>query len=103
MNIIEIIDSNIDPWNVLDISREADDQEIENAWREMTSTGKNRDRVDLAYKLIASAEDRARFILLSPGIPETLDGFQNKMPLRTRYSGPGIWYSSLKKILEEQC
>lgn len=102
MNTMDIIDSKIDPWDVLDISREADDREIENAWREMSSKGRNRDRVHLAYKLIASAEDRARFMLLSPGTPESLDGIQDQMPLRSRYSGPGIWYSSLKNALEEQ-
>jgi hypothetical protein len=102
MNTMDIIDSRIDPWAVLDISREAGDRDIENAWREMSSTGGNRDRVHLAYKLIASAEDRARFMLLSPGAPESLDGIQEQMPLRSRYSGPGIWYSSLKKVLEEQ-
>lgn len=102
MNTMDIIDSKIDPWAVLDVSREADDRDIENAWKEMSSKGRNRDRVQLAYTLIASAEDRARFMLLSPGIPESLDCILDQMPLRSRYSGPGIWYSSLKKKLEEQ-
>ncbi|MBF9014756.1 MULTISPECIES: hypothetical protein [unclassified Oceanispirochaeta] len=102
MNAMDIIDSKIDPWAVLEISREAEDREIENAWRDKSSTGRNRDKVHLAYKMIASAEDRARLMLLSPGIPESLDEIQDQMPLRSRYSGPGIWYSSLKKVLEVQ-
>lgn len=102
MNTMDIIDSNIDPWTVLEIERDSDDNAIEAAWREKISSPKNRDRVHLAYKMIARAEDRAKYMLLSPGIPEKLDGIQEEMPLRSRYSGPGIWYQCLKDILEEK-
>lgn len=102
MNTMDIIDSKIDPWSVLDISVNAGDNEIEQAWRDKLSTGKNRDRVHLAYKMIACAEDRIRLQLLSPSSPHNLEEIQNEMPLRSRYSGPGVWYNSLRDILNDR-
>ncbi|MDC7231739.1 MAG: hypothetical protein PQJ58_00785 [Spirochaetales bacterium] len=102
MNIMDIIDSRIDPWEVLDIPRDAEDHEIKEAWKARTVSGRKRDRLHLAYKMIATAEDRELYRLLSPGTPETLEGFEQQLPLRSRYSGPGIWYNSLKKILETE-
>lgn len=102
MNTMDIIDSNIDPWDVLGIQKDSDDTVIEQAWRAKISARKNLDKVHLAYKMIANAEDRARYALLLPGIPESLEGIQDQMPVRSRFSGPGVWYKSLKTIIENQ-
>ncbi len=100
MNTMDIIDSRIDPWEILGVSGDAGDREIEEAWRKRSAGGGNRDKIHQAYKMICGERERAMYRLLSPGTPENLKDIKDGMPLRSRYSGPGVWYSALKREVE---
>ncbi len=102
MNTFDIMDSTIDPWQILGIGEDADDAQIEAAWKEHSSRGRNREKVHQAYRMIAHEEDRARLRLLSPGIPASLEAIKDDMPLRTRYTGPSAWYGNLKEVLRKE-
>ena len=102
MNTMDYLNSSMDPWKVLGISPDADDGMIEKAWKELSGSRHKDDRINQAYKMIASQESRAQWALLTPGRQETLKGILDELPLKPQYSGPGLWYASLKDALKQK-
>jgi len=102
MNTLDILNSNFDPWEVLGVTRDADNLTIEEAWKKLSNQRRVDDRVTQAYKMIATELYRAQWNLLSPGRQESLDTIFRELPLRPRYSGPGIWYRSLHEHMLRQ-
>ncbi len=101
MNTMDIIDSKINPWEVLGVPEDADDTMIREAWKVKSGGSGNRDKVHQAYRMVCGERERAMYRLLSPGVPENLKDIKDEMPLRSRYSGPGVWFSTLKREIEK--
>jgi hypothetical protein len=99
VNTMDYFNSTLDPWKVLGVNRDADDEEIEKAWKKISGSRHKGDKIGLAYKMIATEESRAQWFLLSPGRQESLEGILEDLPLRPKYSGPGIWYKTLENVL----
>jgi DnaJ-class molecular chaperone len=102
MNTFDYLNSTMDPWKVLGLSRDADNTEIEKAWKQLSGSRHKEDKINQAYRMIASEEARAQWKLLYPGRQETLEGILENMPLRPQYTGPGLWYQSLKDVIEKE-
>ncbi len=100
MNTLDMINLTINPWQLLGVSPEADDREIEEAWENLSNGHRKNDMIRQAYQLIATEQSRAQFRLLSPhqaGDPEEM---MEDIPPRPVYSGPGIWYKTLSNKLK---
>ena len=95
MNTLDIINLSINPWSLLGISEDADDREIEQAWKNLSNANRKNDMIRQAYQLIANEEDRAKFRLLTPHMVEDPTTIIKQLPPHPKYSGPGIWYKSL--------
>jgi hypothetical protein len=102
MHTFDIINLTTNPWELLGISQDADDSEIEAAWENLSNANRKNDRLRQAYQLIANRGDRAKFKLLSPHeIEDPLEILQD-LPPGPKYAGPGIWYKSLSAQLISQ-
>jgi len=102
MNTMDILNSSMDPWKVLGVPRDADNAAIEEAWKKLSRQRRMDDMITTAYRMIATEAGRAQWSLLSPGRQDSLDSIMDEIPLRPRYSGPGIWYRTLNEILESR-
>ena len=102
MNTLDIINLTINPWKLLGISEDAEDKEIEMAWKNLSAGHRKNDTIRQAYQLIATKEDRARFKLLSPHRVENPEDILKELPPQPVYSGPGIWYKSLSALMKSR-
>jgi len=101
MNTMDILNCSFDPWKTLGVPRDADNATIKEAWKSL-SQRRIDDKITLAYKMIATEVCRAQWELLSPGRQESLDSILEEIPLRPKYSGPGIWYRSLIEYIKKK-
>ncbi len=102
MNTLDIINLTINPWDLLGVSIDADDREIETAWKNLSRGHRKNDTIRQAYQLIAKSEDRALYKLLSPHCVDNPGEILNSLPPSPKYSGPGIWNKTLGNHLKEQ-
>ena len=102
MNTLDIINLSINPWKLLGISEDADDREIEQAWKNLSNANRKNDTIRQAYQLIAAKEDRAKFRLLTPHRIEDPAAIIRELPPHPKYSGPGVWYKSLSTLLKDR-
>jgi len=100
MDALDIINLSINPWKLLGVEPDAGDREIEQAWKNLSSGHRKNDRIRQAYQLIATEEDRARYRLLSPHRVDDPEEILQEIRPVPKYSGPGIWYKSLRNILK---
>ena len=102
MNTFDMINLTINPWQLLGISPDANDREIEDAWENLSNAHRKNDTIRQAYQLIATEQSRAHFRLLSPHQADDPLEMVEKVPPKPVYSGPGIWYKTLSNQLKAQ-
>ncbi len=88
----------IDPYRTLGISPNADETEINAAFKEALASASNGDieTVELAYDMIRSENLRIRHGLLSSPPIENLKEVRKLIATRPEYVGPGPWLAMIK-------
>ena len=102
MNTLDIINLTINPWELLGIAEDADDTEIEAAWKNLSNGHRKNDTIRQAYQLIARSEDRALYKILSPHRVDNPEEILSSLPPQPKFTGPGIWNKSLGNHMKEE-
>jgi curved DNA-binding protein CbpA len=97
-----------DPWSVLGVSPEADDEQIRVAYVQKVKefppdrSGPQFERVRDAYEQLKDPYRRAKYVILGANADRPLESLLEEVPDFRRYVGPEPWLAAMKSQPKEQ-
>lgn len=97
-----------DPWSVLDVPPEADDDEIRAAYMCKVKEyppdrcGPEFEKIRDAYEQLKDSYRRAKYLILGATPDRPLESLLDDMPLARRHVGPELWLAVMKSQRKEQ-
>lgn len=96
-----------DPWSVLGVSPEADDEQIRAAYVRKVKefppdrSGPQFERVRDAYEQLKDPYRRAKYVILGANAERPLESLLDDVPGLRRYVGPEPWLAAMKSQPKE--
>ena len=96
-----------DPWSVLGVSPEADDDQVRAAYVEKVKEfppdrcGREFERVRDAYEQLKDPYRRAKYVILGANAERPLASLLDDVPGPRRYLGPEPWLAAMKSQPKE--
>jgi len=97
-----------DPWSVLGVSPEADDEQIRTAYVRKVKefppdrSGPEFEKIRDAYEQLKDPYRRAKYLILGANADRPLETLLEDVPRVRRYAGPEAWLAALKSQPKEQ-
>jgi hypothetical protein len=97
-----------DPWLVLGVSQEADDNEIRTAYMRKIKEyppdrcGPEFERIRDAYDQLKDPYRRAEYLILGASLEMPLESLLDDIPATRRYVGPELWLEAMKSLCKER-
>lgn len=91
-----------DPWLVLGVSREADDEEIRTAYMQKIKEyppdrcGSEFEKIRDAYDQLKDPYRRAKYLILGANPDRPLESLLDNVPATRHYVGPEPWLEAMK-------
>ena len=96
-----------DPWSVLGVSLEADDDEIRAAYMSKVKAyppdrcGPEFEKIRDAYEQLKDSYRRAKYVTLGATPDRPLESLLDDVPLARRHVGPALWLAVMKSQRKE--
>jgi curved DNA-binding protein CbpA len=96
-----------DPWSVLGVSPEANDEQIRAAYVQKVKefppdrSGPQFERVRDAYEQLKDPYRRAKYVILGANADRPLESWVDDVPGLRRYVGPEPWLAAMKSQPKE--
>lgn len=97
-----------DPWSVLGVSPEADDEQVRAAYVRKVKefppdrAGPEFEKIRDAYEQLKDPYRRAKYVILGANADRPLESLLEEMPAPRRYVGPEPWLAALKAQPKER-
>jgi len=96
-----------DPWSVLGVSPEADDEQIRAAYVRQVKehppdrSGPEFERIRDAYEQLKDPYQRAKYLILGAPADKPLESLLDSVPCPRRFVGPEAWLTVMKSERKE--